>query len=66
MSGATPPLPQYALMAWCSVKAQGQLYIYLLPTIIHVYEGSKVNYSVQLASLLKAAIFDKDKVVPVL
>jgi hypothetical protein len=26
MSGATPPLPQYAFMAWCSVKAQGQLY----------------------------------------
>jgi len=25
MSGATPPLPQYAFMAFCSVKAQGQL-----------------------------------------
>jgi hypothetical protein len=25
MSGAIPPLPQYAFMAWCSVKAQGQL-----------------------------------------
>jgi hypothetical protein len=26
-----PPLPQYAyaFMAWCSVKAQGQLYLYL-------------------------------------
>jgi len=24
MSGAIPPLPQYALMAWCSFKAQGQ------------------------------------------
>jgi hypothetical protein len=31
MSGAIPPLPQYAFMAWCSVKAQGQLYLYLLP-----------------------------------
>jgi len=29
MSGAIPPLPQYALMSWCSVKAQGQLYLYL-------------------------------------
>jgi hypothetical protein len=29
MSGAIPPLPQYAFMAWCSVKAQGQLYLYL-------------------------------------
>jgi hypothetical protein len=29
MSGVIPPLPQYAFMAWCSVKAQGQLYLYL-------------------------------------
>jgi hypothetical protein len=29
MSGAIPQLPQYAFMAWCSVKAQGQLYLYL-------------------------------------
>jgi hypothetical protein len=25
-----PPFPQYAFMAWCLVKAQGQLYLYLL------------------------------------
>jgi len=25
MRGAIPPLPQYAFMAWCLVKAQGQL-----------------------------------------
>jgi hypothetical protein len=29
MSGAIPPLPQYAFMAWCSVKEQGQLYLYI-------------------------------------
>jgi len=29
MSGAILLLPQYAFMAWCSVKAQGQLYFYL-------------------------------------
>jgi hypothetical protein len=29
MSGATPPLPEYAFMALCSVKAQGQLYLLL-------------------------------------
>jgi len=29
MSGTIPSFPQYAFMAWCSVKAQGQLYIYL-------------------------------------
>jgi hypothetical protein len=27
MNGAIPPLPQYAFMAWCSVKALGQLYL---------------------------------------
>jgi hypothetical protein len=29
MIGAVPLLPQYAFMAWCSVKAQGQLYLFL-------------------------------------
>jgi hypothetical protein len=28
MSGAIPPLPQYSFMAWCLVKAQGQLYLH--------------------------------------
>jgi hypothetical protein len=28
MRGAIPPQPHYAFMAWCSVKAQGQLYLY--------------------------------------
>jgi hypothetical protein len=23
------PIPQYAFMAWCSLKAQGQLYLYI-------------------------------------
>jgi hypothetical protein len=31
MSGTIPPLTQYAFMAWCSVKAQGQLYLLPLP-----------------------------------
>jgi hypothetical protein len=35
MSGAIPPFPQYTLMEWCSVKAQGKLYFtLLLPDII--------------------------------
>jgi hypothetical protein len=29
MHGSILPLPQYVFMAWCSVKAQGQLYLYL-------------------------------------
>jgi hypothetical protein len=32
MSGATPPLPQYAFIAWCSVKAQRRLHLYLRKT----------------------------------
>jgi hypothetical protein len=37
MSGAIPPLPQYPFMAWCSVKAQGQLYLYLYVQCITYY-----------------------------
>jgi hypothetical protein len=29
MRGDIPPLPHYAFMAWCLVKAQEQLYFYL-------------------------------------
>jgi hypothetical protein len=29
MSGAIPPFPHYAFMAWCLVKAQGRLCLYL-------------------------------------
>jgi hypothetical protein len=37
MSGDIPPLPQYAFMAWCSVKkAQGQLYLIIIIIIIIV------------------------------
>jgi len=28
MSGAIPSLPQYAFMAWCSVKSTVQLYLF--------------------------------------
>jgi len=41
MSGAISPLPQYASTAWCSIKAQGQLYflhhinIHMLLTLHH-------------------------------
>jgi len=33
MSGAIPTLPQYAFMAWCSFKAQIQLYAFLNSTL---------------------------------
>jgi hypothetical protein len=29
MRGTIPPLSQYAFRAWCSLKAQGQLYLYI-------------------------------------
>jgi hypothetical protein len=35
MSGAIPPLPQYAFIACCSFKAQGQLYLLPLPLICY-------------------------------
>jgi hypothetical protein len=34
MSGAIPPLPQYAFMTWCPVTAQGQLYLLIIIIII--------------------------------
>jgi len=47
MSGALPSLPRYAFMAWCSVKAQGQLYLYLTkvtqevnPYLLHTFVTS--------------------------
>jgi len=33
MRGAIPPLPHYAFMAWCLVKAQQQFYLYLYRAI---------------------------------
>jgi hypothetical protein len=36
MRGAIPPLPQYAFMAWCSVKAQ---WLYPLSVGVYMYVG---------------------------
>jgi hypothetical protein len=44
MSGAIPPLLQYAFMAWSSVKAQGQLYLYR-HEIFHVFMNSSLVFS---------------------
>jgi hypothetical protein len=35
MRGNIPPLPQYACMAWCSVKAQGRFYLYVYLLQLH-------------------------------
>jgi hypothetical protein len=37
MRGAITPLPQYAFMALCSVKAQGQLYLFTTTLILLSY-----------------------------
>jgi hypothetical protein len=36
MSGTILSLPQYAFLAWYSVKAQGQLYLYVNTRTVHV------------------------------
>jgi hypothetical protein len=43
MSGTIPPLPQYAFMAWCLVKAQGQLYL----TFTHIRVMQPKIFTVQ-------------------
>jgi hypothetical protein len=40
MSGAIHPLSQYAFMAWCLVKAQGQPYIYIY---LYLYPVTKIT-----------------------
>jgi hypothetical protein len=53
MRGATLPLAQYAFMAWCSRKAQGQLYVYIC---LYRYSFENSSYStdvyVELPSFL--------------
>jgi hypothetical protein len=56
MRGAIPPLSQYAFMAWCSVEAQGQFYVYLLlnsPTVTHACRKRRLKW---VATLLLGGI----------
>jgi hypothetical protein len=39
MCGAIPPIPKYAFMSWCSIKAQGQLYLYLTSSLVNMWDG---------------------------
>jgi len=43
MRAAIAPLFQYTFMAWCSVKAQGQLYIHL-HLYLYLYVNSHLHY----------------------
>jgi hypothetical protein len=49
MSGAIPPLPQYAFMAWNSVKAQGQLYLYLTCETTELYRTGSRGHVFRMA-----------------
>jgi hypothetical protein len=43
MSVAIPPIPHYVFMVWCSVKAQGQLYLYRTNKLKFVYVGEEIK-----------------------
>jgi hypothetical protein len=48
MLGVIPPLLQYALMAWCSVKkAQGQFYL-LLHLCLYLYNSYRMPHLLML------------------
>jgi hypothetical protein len=49
MSGAIPPLPQYDFMVWCSVKAQGQLYLFTLRLLPFKFKPFQTSKSLLLA-----------------
>jgi hypothetical protein len=51
MSGAILPLPQYSFMAWCSVKAQGQLYLY-----IHILCHVQIFFTAKFLRRLKSGL----------
>jgi hypothetical protein len=44
MHGAIPPFPQYAFMEWYSVKAEGELYVYLYLSIFYKNPQSKYRF----------------------
>jgi hypothetical protein len=45
MRRVIPPFPKYAFMAWCSVKARRQLYLYFYLKIILIIREMEVNFS---------------------
>jgi hypothetical protein len=42
LSRTIPPLPQYVFMAWCSVKEQGQLYLFTF--YLYLSLGNQLSY----------------------
>jgi hypothetical protein len=67
MSRAIPSLPQYAFMAWCSVKAQGQLY--LLPYNVFLQllvDGGAVSVPCNLINKHSVGLCMKDRPIVML
>jgi len=63
MSGAIPPRPQYAFIAWCSGEAQGQLHLYLcliLMQAAYLTRSSRIISSYLLLFLLLWKRSDED------
>jgi hypothetical protein len=59
MSEAIPPLPQYALMAWCSVKAQGQLYLFYLLHVLNIFVLNLSSYSLDALKFMATVRLSK-------
>jgi len=62
MSGAIAPLPHYVFMAWCLVKAQGQLYLLPFPLLAFIifyfrHKSIVTTLSHHNAQNLKSIIF---------
>jgi len=56
MSGAILPLSQYAFIAWCLVKAQGQLYLLPLLCVVKPVKDAFKLFSAVLACLIRHSV----------
>jgi len=62
MRGAIDPVPQYAFMVWCWVKAQGQLY--LLPLTFNFFMNISLIFTADPKYLNFATFLRKKKIIP--
>jgi len=64
MRGAIPSLPQYTFMTWCSVKAQGQLYIFtfLAEWTRHAEINSEISDELKVDDSIEGDITCRNKV----
>jgi hypothetical protein len=52
MDGAVPPLPQYAFMAWCSVRgSKGTTFTFILACYLKIFDGSQFGIVTQHSTL---------------